>query len=202
LSRVIQRCPNCGVEHDGARREECEVCGTPLRFWCRMHGREIGWLDGPDCPRCAADAVEARRPVPPPPPSTTAPRRPRPTRAPAETPPPRPAEPRPTRVPRRPPPVPVGRDPGDVLREGAEEWAPRVASGARVFFSAIFTLVRTVLAWLVIGLIGGAGYSYATGDDIIWSLSYGLAAALIVGVLIGAILAIRVLVRGATARRR
>ena len=39
MKRVIERCPNCGVEHDDPKGGECEVCGTALRFWCRVHGR-------------------------------------------------------------------------------------------------------------------------------------------------------------------
>jgi hypothetical protein len=57
---VVERCPRCGVEHD-ARAGECEACQTPLRYWCRAHGRETGWLDGPACARCAQ---ETARPAP------------------------------------------------------------------------------------------------------------------------------------------
>jgi hypothetical protein len=53
------------VEHD-VRAQECEACDTRLRPWCRVHGREIGWLDGPACGRCAEDAARhARRPTAP-----------------------------------------------------------------------------------------------------------------------------------------
>lgn len=57
---VVDRCPRCGVEHD-VRARECEACDTPLRPWCRVHGREIGWLDGPACDRCAEDAGHPAR---------------------------------------------------------------------------------------------------------------------------------------------
>jgi hypothetical protein len=46
------------VEHD-ERADECEACHTALRYWCRAHSREIGWLDSAECRRCAED--EARR---------------------------------------------------------------------------------------------------------------------------------------------
>lgn len=57
---VVDRCPSCGVEHD-LRVQECEACDTPLRSWCRVHGEEIGWLDGPGCDRCAEDAARRER---------------------------------------------------------------------------------------------------------------------------------------------
>lgn len=59
-AHVVERCPSCGVEHEAAGGC-CEACGTPLRPWCRRHGREAGWLPGPHCPRCAEEA--ARPPV-------------------------------------------------------------------------------------------------------------------------------------------
>lgn len=60
---VVDRCPSCGVEHD-VRVDACEACDTPLRPWCRVHGVEMGWLDGPACPRCAEDAARPSRPAP------------------------------------------------------------------------------------------------------------------------------------------
>ncbi|HYR07771.1 MAG TPA: hypothetical protein VEQ60_08375 [Longimicrobium sp.] len=56
---VVERCPRCGVEHD-VRVQECEACHAPLRYWCRAHGRETGWLDDPACARCAQEAVRLR----------------------------------------------------------------------------------------------------------------------------------------------
>jgi hypothetical protein len=62
---VVERCPSCGVEHDVSHAGACEACHAPLRYWCRRHGRETGWLDAPACPRCAEEAVRSRpRPVP------------------------------------------------------------------------------------------------------------------------------------------
>lgn len=60
---VVDRCPSCGVEHD-VRVHACEACDTPLRPWCRVHGGEMGWLDGPSCPRCAEVAARPPRPAP------------------------------------------------------------------------------------------------------------------------------------------
>jgi hypothetical protein len=57
---VIDRCPICGVEHD-ARARACEACDTPLRAWCRVHSRDIGWLDDAACARCAEDAARRTR---------------------------------------------------------------------------------------------------------------------------------------------
>lgn len=55
---VIERCPSCGLEHD-ERADECQACHTALRYWCRAHSREVGWLERAECRRCAED--EARR---------------------------------------------------------------------------------------------------------------------------------------------
>ena len=30
MKRVIERCPNCGVEHDDPKGGACEVCGTEM----------------------------------------------------------------------------------------------------------------------------------------------------------------------------
>lgn len=54
------RCPSCGVEHDTSADSVCEACATPLRAWCRVHGREFGWLDGAACARCVEDAARPR----------------------------------------------------------------------------------------------------------------------------------------------
>lgn len=73
MSQVVERCPSCGVEHESGGGC-CEACGAALRPWCRRHGRETGWLPGPDCPRCAQEAARppaarARATAPAPPPS-------------------------------------------------------------------------------------------------------------------------------------
>jgi hypothetical protein len=81
------------VEHD-ARADACEVCDSTLRYWCRAHSREIGWLEGPGCHRCAEEAA------PPPtrtrlasgPPAKPSPTGGAPAKAPARPPPPAPAK--------------------------------------------------------------------------------------------------------------
>lgn len=77
---VVERCPSCGVEHDD-RADECDACGGALRYWCRVHGREAGWLHGPACPRCAEEAARRGRvPCPAPALPVTMPAAPRPRR--------------------------------------------------------------------------------------------------------------------------
>jgi hypothetical protein len=185
MKRVIERCPNCGVEHDDPKGGACEVCGTTLRFWCRVHSKEIGWLDSDVCPRCAAEAATApaRPPAAPPPPRAPAPP-PRPTPPAPAPPPPRPRRPAPRvepadepfteRVdepaeedviilspgmrPRRMPSPWGGRDPGVVLRETAEDAAPYAAAGismAMRLMLGLFAILRSVILWGVLGGIGG-----------------------------------------------
>jgi len=69
VRHVVARCPRCGVEHDEAAGGACEACGTPLRAWCRRHGREDGWLQGSACPRCAEEARPRPMPQPRPAPA-------------------------------------------------------------------------------------------------------------------------------------
>jgi hypothetical protein len=62
VKHVVERCPTCGVEHETPGAGTCEACGTPLRAWCRAHSRDIGWLKGSACDRCAEEeAVRAAR---------------------------------------------------------------------------------------------------------------------------------------------
>ncbi|HEY0016752.1 MAG TPA: hypothetical protein VGC13_10550 [Longimicrobium sp.] len=100
---IIERCPSCGVEHD-VRVDGCEACGTALRYWCRAHSREIGWLESAECRRCAED--EARR----------RPRTSVPVAASPRTAAPSPVPPRPTASPHEaaPPPAPPPRPPSSV----------------------------------------------------------------------------------------
>jgi hypothetical protein len=56
--QVVQRCPGCGVEHDVTAPGACEACHARLRYWCRRHGAETGWLPTSACPRCAEGAPE------------------------------------------------------------------------------------------------------------------------------------------------
>jgi hypothetical protein len=56
MKRIVERCPSCGVEHDH-EVHECEACGSAVRYWCRTHSRQIGWLAGPACLHCDEDAA-------------------------------------------------------------------------------------------------------------------------------------------------
>lgn len=60
MTRVVERCLTCGVEHE-VRADACEACGGALRYWCRVHSRETGWLESPGCRGCAG---EKARPAP------------------------------------------------------------------------------------------------------------------------------------------
>jgi hypothetical protein len=221
VKRVIERCPNCGVEHDDdPKGGACEVCGTPLRFWCRVHSKEIGWLNSATCPRCAA---EAARPTPPPrPPAAPAPT-PAPTRAAPASPPPRPrrpAYPEPPMPSRVEPDAPVwievpaapprrtraprpwgGRDPGEVLREGAEDLAPYAEAGANVagrMVRALFAVIRWVIGWGLLGALVGflfPGLLVMGGatPEPIWTAMAGAMVGGGLGLFLGTIRAIRIL---------
>ena len=158
MTHVVERCPSCGVEHDIDRADACEACHTPLRPWCRRHGREIGWLDGPACPRCAEEA--ARRPASPP-----------------ATPPPA-ADPG-RRVlrglgPPASPPAPVRRPvdlaPGRPLREVLRDGGGAGRTGHRASDTELVTgAALTVLLGLggggLLGVIAGLVYAIATGGS-------------------------------------
>ena len=220
MKRVIERCPNCGVEHDDPKGGACEVCGTPLRFWCRVHSKEIGWLNSEACPRCAAEAAAPTppsRPVPPPP---RAPEPPPAPRRPAPTPPPPPRRPAPPREapvdepfeepvviirpgppPRRMPRPWGGRDTGVVLREGAEDLAPYAVAGAtfavRVML-ALFAVVRSVVFWGLLGAAGGFFFpGFVSGGnaqaDPLWTALFGAMIGGGAGLFFGAIRALRIL---------
>jgi hypothetical protein len=184
VTRVVERCPNCGVEHDDPVGGECEVCGTKLRYWCRVHGPQIGFMDTAACPRCAA---EAARPTPPPrAPAPT--RRPAPTRAEPEdapwTPPP-PARPR-----------WGGREPRVVLREGAEELAPYAAAGAGFAVRVVrglFAFVRTVLGWGLFGAVAGGGYAYYVGAEVLYSAAFGAMIGGMAGLIVGGLRALLII---------
>lgn len=221
MKRVIERCPNCGVEHDDPKGGACEVCGTPLRFWCRVHSKEIGWLDSAACPRCAA---EASRPVPPPrapaapPPAAprpTAPEPPRrtapPPRRPASPPPPEreevdepvwievPAS-RPPRRSRRPAPW-GGRDPGVVIREGAEDLAPYAEVGANMagrMVRAFFAVIGSVIGWGLLGAVVGFLFPDllvmgGASPEPIWTAMAGAMVGGGLGLFFGTIRALRIL---------
>ena len=200
MKRVIERCPNCGVEHDDPVGGECEVCGTQLRYWCRVHGPEIGFMDAAACPRCAA---EAARPAPPPRAPVPPPARPR-----------RPAPaPEPTRVdaddgvvwvpvppPRRTrPPRWGGRDPHVVIRDGAEDLAPYAAAGAGFavrLVRAFFAVLRAVIAWTLIGALAGGAFAFYGGGDVMYSALFGGMVGAGLGLLNGAVRALMILFSG------
>ncbi|HLL83552.1 MAG TPA: hypothetical protein VK420_12895 [Longimicrobium sp.] len=186
MSRVVARCPNCGVEHDDATAGPCEVCGTTLRFWCRLHGAETGWLDTPECPRCAAEAAERRsRPAPPRPPA-----RPRRERAPVERPYAAPAP---------------GRDPRVVLREGADDLRPYVVAGAGAagrMIRAVLAVIRNVIVFGVLGGIVGGFVAYNQRGDLVWPLISGALIGAAVGLFFGVIGALRILFAGGGRRVR
>lgn len=121
MKRVIERCPNCGVEHDDPKGGACEVCGTTLRFWCRVHSKDIGWLETEACPRCAAEfsrtTTTPSAAPPPAAPTRTAPLPRRPS-TPPPAPPPR-REEAPPRVEREEP--PAWREPEPPPRVEPEE---------------------------------------------------------------------------------
>jgi hypothetical protein len=206
MKRVIERCPNCGVEHDDPKGGACEVCGTQLRYWCRLHGKEIGFLDSPACPRCAAEAARPtpppRAPAPPPPPPrprevppAPPPRRPAPTRVEPEEVPPWAAEAPPRRRTR---PSWGGRDPGVVIREGAEDLAPYASAGATFavrLMLAFFAVVRSVIGWGLLGALIGFFYASSMGGqlDPIYTAAFGVMVGGGVGLLFGAIRALRIL---------
>ncbi len=183
MSRVVARCPNCGVEHDDATGGPCEVCGTTLRYWCRLHEAETGWLTTPECPRCAAEAAE-RRSRPAPPPAEPARRR---LRVPAE----RPYTP-----------MEPARDPREVLREGAEDLRPYMVAGADAagrMIRAFFAVVRNVIVFGVLGAIVGGFFAYNQRGDLVWPVISGALIGAGAGFFFGVIGALRVLFAG---RRR
>lgn len=57
---VVQRCQNCGTTQ--ATAGECKTCHeAQVRYYCTNHEPGI-WLDGPECPQCAARSMPATRP--------------------------------------------------------------------------------------------------------------------------------------------
>ena len=168
MSLVIERCPNCGVEHELTHKGPCEVCGSDLRFWCRRHSKDIGWLSGPRCERCAMEAARPR---------------------PAPSPPPRPRTPAP---PRRPPhrePITARREPPD--------WRPHAARGGAVAWrmvKAALVIARSVFVGALLFGIAGAIYGYqmygfSTGDGVaIHTLNRDTIALALLGVIVGSVL--------------
>jgi hypothetical protein len=163
VTRIVERCPSCGVEHDVAEVGECEACGTALRYWCRTHSREIGWLDGTECPRCPPGTarIKPRAVAPAPPPPPVAPR----VTAKAAAPPPPAIIVTPAPLPAVPvtpvAPAPVREAP---KRRPARE-ARRQGPVLRVFNAVLTTLQGAILG--VLGGVGAGGFqAFFVGGDI------------------------------------
>ena len=141
MKRVVERCPSCGVEHDDFPADGCEACGTALRYWCRTHSREVGWLETPECRRCAEEAARPR-PAPRPPASRPAPRTGKSRR-------------------RAPQPPPV-RPPG--LVRPADKAS--VDHGARLLRYAPQTVIGNLILVLLAGVVAGGLLAWANGTGI------------------------------------
>lgn len=170
--QVVDRCPRCGVEHEGDGVHECEACGSALRSWCRAHSREIAWLDRRACARCAEDAAR-------PPAATLAPPAPLRSTAPAPT---AAVETRPTPPPASPPAhvlFPGGTPPGRPLREVIGERRPP-AEGAGggadngALVGGILLVILGIAAGGLLGVLGGIiSLSAAGGGEdalVTWAL--------------------------------
>ena len=197
MTRIVERCPSCGVEHDIAEVGECEACGSPLRFWCRTHSREIGWLDGADCPRCPPGTARVKpRPTPAPPPSTrpAAPAAPRATAtaaATAATPAPAPATPVTARTPPPPPfpaaavPLPAPAAEDQPREEPVRRTAPGQGPIVRLF-NAVLTTLQGGIVGVLLGVGAGGFQAFYTAGDIPlraveWGVYGGMAGLLLGG---------------------
>jgi hypothetical protein len=163
---VVGRCPSCGVEHESGGGD-CEACGTPLRSWCRRHGRDVGWLAVSACPRCDE---EAARPL----------AAPRARVAPSAAPPPA--------TPERPSSWPGGRSPREILRGAAREPPPEPAPKdvQDLSYEVGGALGLGCVGWIA-GMFLGVLASVVTGADVlltgrIGGLLFGLAG-LMVGII-------------------
>ncbi|HEV3049422.1 MAG TPA: hypothetical protein VGX50_03900 [Longimicrobium sp.] len=158
MTHVVERCPSCGVEHEGAQVGACEACQAPLRYWCRRHGRDAGWLEAAACPRCVEEAALPRplAPVVPAEPAIPLAMFGRTIHGPA----PQRAE----AAPAHPAPAPPAPKPESVLFSLAT--LPVTVTVICTFFALWIGVVEgvamgggvaSVLGWGKIGLIGGAG---------------------------------------------
>lgn len=146
--QVVERCPSCGVEHDVSDGGQCEACHAPLRYWCRRHGRETGWLAAAACPRCAAEAVRAA----PAPPQPAAP-------APAPAAPARPPRPAPRFVP-----TPPGRSLREIRGEAPAGvgWKAPGTGGSPA--DILWLLMLYVIVGAVMGVVVGSGWNAGQGE--------------------------------------
>ena len=172
MTRIVERCPSCGVEHDVAEVGECEACGSPLRYWCRTHSREIGWLEGADCPRCPPGTARVKpRPAAPPSTRPAAPAVPRAT-ATAAAPPPPAAPPITARTP-PPVPLPAAPSPAPVLEdprlESTVHRRVKEAPGQGTFVrlvNAVLTTLQGGILGVLMGVGGGAFTAFTSTADI------------------------------------
>lgn len=174
MKRVVERCPSCGVEHDHVA-DGCEACGSALRYWCRTHSREIGWLDADVCPRCppvAGRAAQPRAASAPPTPTIPAPSPAKWRRTMAAPPPAVPVAAPPPAVPvAEPTPVVVSPAPAPSV-EPAAEAENRVAKEPAAqgpfvrLVNAVLTLLQGAIAGGLLGMGAGAIYGFYVGADI------------------------------------
>lgn len=172
MTRVIQRCSTCGLEHDDPVGE-CEACLGALRYWCRAHSGEIGWLDGAACRRCAEDKARlVARPRPAPAPAPTS-ARPRP--APVAHPPRMPARAAPPRV-VAPVSVPATPTPERDPRASArfDEWVDACAREALILLLSIVLLCAAA-----VGAYAAAG-SESVDEGLMAGGTFGLILGIVV----------------------
>jgi hypothetical protein len=208
MSKVVERCPSCGVEHDHPVYE-CEACGSAVRLWCRTHSREIGWLEGDVCPRCPPTAPRPRLAPPPPPPAvTSAPaatqsndaaprpylrfdRKPLPVESTASA---TAAAPPPSPAPESPPPAIVAAPPAAVPAEPEPSAAPakprqRRGMGVRLFESAL-TVMQTGIVGVLLGVPVGGVWGYFAGAEVPLEAAIGGAKGGMAGLALGVLIAI------------
>jgi hypothetical protein len=88
------------------------------------------------------------------------------------------------------------RDPREVMLERAEELRPYVTSGAGLavrLFRALFAVVRNVIILALLGGIVGGVFAYQQQGDLVWPVITGALIGGGLGLLIGLIVAIRIL---------
>jgi hypothetical protein len=84
-----------------------------------------------------------------------------------------------------------------VIMDGAEDLAPYAAAGASFavrLLRAFFTLVRTVIGWMILGAIGGGVYAYYTRvGDVFYTAAFGAMVGGGFGLVIGGLRALLIL---------
>jgi hypothetical protein len=197
MNRIIERCPSCGVEHDEPTHE-CEACGSPVRFWCRTHSREIGWLESDVCPRCPPGAARPRPPKPAPPPAVA------PTPAPSADGASRPYlrfEPKPPAAsPPAAPVAPAAPAPAPEAPSAPEKARPnRRGMGVRLF-EALLTVLQTGIVGVLVGVAYGGIAAYRVGAEVPLEAAIGGAKGGMAGLALGVLIAIATFHRSAHPR--